>query len=370
MRNDNDPLKEVKSAMRKLGLDLIALNPGPTLFYVTGLSFHLMERPTVLLISRDKPPGLILPEFEASKADGAPFEMRLFPYGEDEASRAQAFLSAVEFFGKDLKKVGVEPLRWRYFEGHLLETAAPVWQFTSAASLLEGLRIAKQPQEIEKMRRAVSMAEQALRATMPLAKIGMSERDLASELTAQILRAGSDSELPFGPIVASGPNSALPHATPSDRKLASGDLLIIDWGARYEGYVSDLTRTFAIGGVDPELEAMFRVVRDANAAGRDAVRSGASCGEVDLASRRVIEQAGYGGFFTHRTGHGIGLDTHEPPYIRSGDPLVLASGMTFTIEPGIYLPGRGGARVEDDVLVTESGSESLSQVPRELEVIG
>jgi Xaa-Pro dipeptidase len=151
--------------------------------------------------------------------------------------------------------------------------------------------------------------------------------------------------------------------------LAPGDLLVIDWGASYQGYISDLTRTFAIGKVDPVMERIVHLVQEANAAGQAAARPGQTAGAVDRAARSVIEQGGYGKYFTHRTGHGIGMEGHEPPYIRGDSELVLEPGMTFTVEPGIYLPGRNGARIEDNLLITMDGSESLSDLPRHLQVI-
>jgi Xaa-Pro dipeptidase len=199
------------------------------------------------------------------------------------------------------------------------------------------------------MRRAVIIAEDALRQTLPQIHPGKSERELASELTIQLLKAGSEPDLPFNPIVASGPNSALPHATPTDRQLEIGDLLILDWGARHNGYISDITRTFAIGEIDPELLQIAEIVALANDSGREA---------------------GFGEYFVHRTGHGIGLEAHEPPNIRAGEELILSPGMTFTVEPGIYLPDRGGVRIEDDVVVTQSGVESLTTLPRQLEILG
>jgi Xaa-Pro dipeptidase len=219
------------------------------------------------------------------------------------------------------------------------------------------------------MRQAVQIAQNALEATLPLIKIGMTERDLAAELTIQLLRHGSDPALPFSPIISGGPNSANPHASPSERTLQSGDLLVIDWGATHEGYVSDLTRTFAIGEIDEEYRKIHEIVQQANAAGRAAGKPGLACAEIDKAARKVIEDAGYGQYFTHRTGHGLGMEGHEDPYMRSDNQQLLETGMAYTVEPGIYLPGRNGVRIEDDVIVTEDGSESLSDLPREIRVV-
>jgi Xaa-Pro dipeptidase len=198
----------------------------------------------------------------------------------------------------------------------------------------------------------------------------MTEREVAAELVVQLLRHGSQPELPFSPIVSAGPNGANPHASPSDRKLQPGDLLVVDWGAACEGYVSDLTRTFAIGEVDAECRKIHKIVQEANAAGRAAGKPGVPCAEVDKAARGIIEKAGYGQYFTHRTGHGIGMEAHEDPYMRGDNMQLLETGMAYTVEPGIYLPARNGARIEDDMVVTESGSESLSDMPCEIRLIG
>ncbi len=351
-------------------LDAVALNPGPSLFYLTGLTFHLMERPIVCLFTTDRPPLMILPELERPKAETSQLEIELITYGEDEASRIQAFEDATIRLGLNDHCVGIEPLRLRVLELRLMESVAPKATFTSGERALSGLRIVKDETEISAIRRAVVIAEDALKATLPLTRLGMTERELASELTMQLLRAGSQPEIPFSPIVASGPNSALPHATPTERALKPGDLLILDWGATADGYVSDITRTFAVGEIDAELVKIHSIVQQSNASGRDAIRPDITAQDIDRASRVVIESAGYGQYFIHRTGHGIGLEAHEPPYIREGNPQSLTPGMTFTVEPGIYLPGRGGVRVEDDLLVTGTGGESISTYNREIEVIG
>lgn len=198
----------------------------------------------------------------------------------------------------------------------------------------------------------------------------MTEKELASELTLQLLRNGSEPEMAFSPIVSAGLNSANPHATPGSRPLQAGDLLVIDWGAVVDGYISDLTRTFAVGEIDAEYRQIHHIVQEANAAGRAAGKPGEPCARVDNAARQVIDTAGYGKYFTHRTGHGIGMEGHEDPYMRGDNLELLQPGMTYTVEPGIYLPGRNGVRIEDDILVTATGSESLSDMPRELMVLG
>ncbi len=362
--------RRLQAALQRADLDALALNPGPTLTYLTGMHFHIMERPIVGIFQAEGPVVLVLPELEAPKTESAPFELLPFPYGEDPSRWGEAFRRAAQTIALDGKHIGIESVRLRHLELTYLQEAAPQARFVSAQDVIAGLRMVKDASEILAMRKAVAIAEESLLATLPLIRLGMSEKELASELVLQLLRRGSEPQLPFFPLVSSGPNSANPHAVPTERPLQAGELLLIDWGATVEGCYSDLTRTFALGELtDPELTRIAEVVAQANAAGRVAARPGLAAGAVDAAARGVIAEAGYGEFFIHRTGHGLGRDTHEPPYIYAENAQPLAPGMTFTVEPGIYLPGRGGVRIEDDVLVTAEGAESLSDLPRELRVL-
>ena len=373
MENAQDPKsfyiarqERVGKLIQAAGLDYLALNPGPSLVYLTGLHFHLSERPTVALFQPDAPLILVLPELEKQKIAELPYVLQAFSYGDNPQTWKEAFRKAAHAAGLDGKKVGVEPGRMRFLELRLLESAAHQAQLVSAQEPLTALRMQKDAGEVAAMRKAVAIAQEAFLATIPMIKPGVSERQIASELTVHLLRSGSQSDLPFAPIVSTGSNSPNPHATPSERRVATGDLLVIDWGAAWQGYVSDLTRTLAIGQIEPEFERIYQAVLEANAAGRRAARPGIPAGEVDHAARKVIDEAGYGQYFTHRVGHGIGMEGHEEPYMFGENQLILKPGMAFTIEPGIYLPGRGGVRIEDNVVITETGSECLSDLRREL----
>lgn len=339
-------------------------NAGPTLTYLTGLNFHLMERPVVLFYRTGKRPVLVLPELEAAKVEERE-DCDTFFYGENPQDWPTVFASAIRHIGGAAEKWGVEPLRLRYFEYSLIASAAQL-TMVDGSSVVARMRAVKEFEELEKMRKAVQIAQDALRSTLPLIRIGMDELEIAGELVVQLLRNGSSPSLPFNPIVSAGPNGANPHAAPSQRKLSNGDLLVIDWGANHEGYLSDLTRTFGIGDIDEESNKIHDLVQQANDAGRAAGGVGILSSEVDRAARRVIEAGGYGQYFTHRTGHGIGLQCHEEPYMHGESTTVLQHGMTYTVEPGIYLPGKNGVRIEDDVYVSEEGVVSLSDFPRRL----
>jgi Xaa-Pro dipeptidase len=359
---------KLAASLRTSNLDAVILNPGPTLTHLTGLHFHLMERPVILMFAPGQTPAIVLPELEMQKMNGQPYAP--FPYGENPAEWNAAFRGAVQSLGLDGKRVGVEPRQLRLLDFQFVRDAAPEAEFPDASFALSELRLRKDADEIQKMKQAVRIAQSALEATIPLIKIGMTEKELSNELVIQLLKHGSEPEMPFSPIVSGGPNAANPHASPSDRRLQRGDLLVVDWGASYEGYISDLTRTFAVGDVDEECQKIHKIVQQSNAAGRAAAKPGVPCANVDIAAREVIEKSGYGKYFTHRTGHGIGMEGHEEPYMRGDNMQILEPGMAFTVEPGIYLPNRNGVRIEDNVVITEGGAESLSDMPREMRVVG
>jgi Xaa-Pro dipeptidase len=369
-------LEKLNASLRTSGLDAVALNPGPTLTYLTGAHFHLMERPVVFLVAQGQDPAIVLPELEMRKVEQMPYPVQAFPYGENPSEWENAFRSAAQALGLDTltgtsgKRIGVETEHIRLLEYNYVKLGASSAEFPDASDVLGSLRLNKDKDEVESMRKAVKVAQSALEALILQIKIGMTEKELAAELVVQLLRHGSEPELPFSPIVSGGPNSANPHAGPTERKLQAGDLLVIDYGASVNDYISDITRTFAVGEVEAEYAKIHQIVQEANAAGRAAGKPGVPCAEVDKAARAVIEGAGYGKYFTHRTGHGIGMEAHEHPYMRGDNMQLLESGMAYTVEPGIYLPGRNGVRVEDNLVVTETGSESLSDLPREMRVVG
>lgn len=364
-------LQRLEASLAAHQLDCVAAIAGANLFYLTGLSFHLSERPTVGFFPASGDPVFVVGRLEESKVrDGLPYAAHIFTYT-DADGPAAAFRAAAQALGPGPLRLGVEARRMRVLELRLIEEAFLRPSVSGAEEVFARLRMTKDEAELQKMRAAIAIAEQALTHTLPLIKVGLTEREVATELVLQTLRAGSDSELPFAPIVASGPNSALPHASVTDRALRPGDLLTIDWGAAKDHYLADLTRTFAVAEEpNAELRTIYELVQGANAAGVAAARAGATCASVDAAARRVIAEGGYGEYFVHRVGHGLGLEGHEDPSLHGNNTTVLEVGMTFTVEPGIYLPGQGGVRIEDDVVAREHGGESLSTLPRDLRVIG
>lgn len=230
--------------------------------------------------------------------------------------------------------------------------------------LVSGLRVVKEAPEIERMQAAASIADQALQESMGMIVPGTMETELALAIDSAMRRLGA-SEPAFDTIVASGPNSAVPHHQPGARRLEEGDLVVIDFGATVDGYRSDMTRTFPVGVVGETGARILQVVTRAQSAGVDALGAGVSVKDVDEASRSVIRDAGWVDAFVHGTGHGVGLDIHEEPRVSSLGETILGEGMVVTVEPGVYLPGIGGARVEDMLVVTATGSRSLTRFPKQ-----
>ncbi|MBK8913438.1 MAG: aminopeptidase P family protein [Phycisphaerales bacterium] len=276
--------------------------------------------------------------------------------------------TTAEWFGKlRLKRVGFDPAHVTVSTFAGLSKAARGTKLESATGIIAALRECKDTGEIANILAAVRVAQGAFERVLKLIKIGMREREIAAYLDFVMRDLGADGAA-FEPIVAVGANAALPHHRPGDQRVESGQVLLMDFGARVRGYVSDLTRIVWIGNPPDVLERAYRCVRAAREKAVEAVRPGASAGALDRLARDVIRRAGFEKQFNHSLGHGIGLAVHEAPSLRKTSTEKLGPGMIVTIEPGVYLPGIGGIRLEDDVLVTERGHEVLSSLPLEFRI--
>lgn len=362
-------LGKLQTLMKDEGFSILAVNAGSQLKYLTGLDFHLSERPVILLVPGQGSPALLFPEFEKEKVQTSEIDLELFAYGENPDTWLGCLLPAVETMKLKYCPIGVPPQSMRFLELELMQTAVGHHHFLSASNLIMRLTIQKDQAEIDEIQKAVIIAEKAIEDLLSENLTGKSEREIANALVIKLLENGSEPDLPFNPIVASGPNSANPHAVPGNRIIQKGDMLVIDWGANSGGYISDITRTFQVGVLEEDFLEISRIVLHANITARNCIKPGKEANEIDQAARKVMEDAGYGEFFIHRTGHGIGMLAHEEPYISESSRTNLSPGMVFTIEPGIYLPGKGGIRIEDNILVTEEASFTLTHLPRELRKI-
>ena len=361
-------LERLRRKLRAQRVGCAVLMPGPNLFYFTGLRMEPSERITLGFFPANstKGPALLLPELERPRVEaeleaGRAAPLKLYSY-RDEEGPDEPLVQIVQDLQLGGRTLGVEFRGLRLLEASRLERHVPGGRIESLDSLLYELRSVKDPTEIERLRKALVLTEELFAELLAFFKPGRTEQELAKRF--QILALERGFEISFEPIIASGPNGGSPHAVPTERALQPGDLVTVDVGVMWEDYYGDLTRNVALGKIDPELQKIHAIVEEANAAGREACKPGVPAQEVDRAARRVIEKAGYGPYFFHRTGHGLGLEVHEPPYMMEGSERLLEPGMVFTVEPGIYLPGQGGARVEDVMLITETGAETLTTLPR------
>ncbi|MCE7948433.1 MAG: aminopeptidase P family protein [Chloroflexi bacterium CFX4] len=362
-------LDKLRGIVRRAQLDCVALIPGANLFYLSGAPFEAASRPLLLLVTPEETPALIIPALELPRIEGRePFPLRYFSYSDAEGYDS-AFAAACQALNLAGKQIGVEGMKMRFAEGAALARHAPNSRVQAADDSLQWLRVHKSADEIALMQRAIAISEAALAQTLPHVRVGMTERHIAHLLTEALSANGAEAHA-FEPLVLSGENTAQPHGSITGRAVREGDLLLFDFGAKVSGYAADITRTFVVGAPSPEISRIYETVLAANMAGIAAAKAGAPCQAVDRAARQVITEAGYGEYFIHRTGHGLGLDIHEPPYMREGNAQLLESGMTFTVEPGIYINGVGGVRIEDDVHITDEGAQVLTSFPKALQSIG
>jgi Xaa-Pro aminopeptidase len=350
---------KLRSAFKAAEIDGLLVSAPTNVSYLTGFTGDS----SVLLVGTDR--DLIVSDgrFTTQLEQECPgLEARIRLPGQDMNPAVGDVLKSMA-----LSRVGFEANHCTVADHDALARAAPGVDLAAVSGLVETLRQIKDEDEIAAIREAIQFAERAFQMLRAGLRQGETEKDAADALEGYLRRCGA-SAASFPPIVAVGANAALPHARPSaTTRIGQDDFVLIDWGATGRPYKSDLTRVLVTGKVTPKFEAIYRTVLSALERGIAAIRPGVKAHDVDAEARSVIEEAGFGRFFDHGLGHGLGMDIHEAPRIRKGSNVVLEPGMVFTVEPGIYLPGWGGIRIEDDVLVTPDGCEVLSEVPRWLE---
>ena len=348
------------AAAQEAGLTGLLVAPGPDLLYLTGYTPNdVTERITALVIHPGQEPVLVLPAFERGDAEHARVEFVGWSDGQDPYAIAAGLL---ESGGRYAISDGCWAL-------HVLalQNALPGGSFASMTAALPLLRAIKDAEELSRLAAAGAAADATFADILGVRFSGRRERDVAEDLARLLLHHGHSSA--DFTIVGSGPNGANPHHGAGERVIEVGDTVVMDFGGTFDGYGSDTTRTVHVGQPSDEHLHVHDVVRDAQQAAVEAVRPGAACQDVDRAARAVIADAGYGERFTHRTGHGIGVTVHEPPYIVEGETQPLQAGMCFSIEPGIYVPGAFGVRIEDIVTVTADGARRLNDSTHEMQVV-
>lgn len=359
-------ISRVQTAITTTGLDALIVTPSADLRYLTGYDARALERLTALVLPAGDDPVLIVPELELAEAARSPASlagMQIVSHAETDDAHAAAAASI-----EGSQRIAVnDSMPARHLFG--FQRVLPTSVFLPAGALLSRLRMRKAPDEIAALRQAAAAIDRVHARMGQFLKVGRTERAIAAQVGEAILDEGH-STVDFV-IVGSGPHSASPHHAVSDRVVQSGDCVVVDiGGTTAAGYCSDSTRTYAVGdNPPPEFLEFYAVLLQAQRAQCDFAGAGVTAEAVDRVGRRIIAEEGYGDYFIHRTGHGIGLETHEEPYIVEGNAQTLEPGMAFSIEPGIYLPGQHGARIEDIVVVTTEGVERLNTTSRELSVV-
>ncbi|MFE5673337.1 aminopeptidase P family protein [Agromyces sp. NPDC056523] len=356
-------LRRAADAAAAEGLDGVLVTPGPDLLYLTGYApVAITERLTLLVVPVDGEPSMVVPKLErpdAEEAVGAP-ALRLLDWtdGSDPYATASPLLGPGRY--------AVSDSAWAM---HLLglQDALPRTSYAAMTAVLPMLRAIKDDDELARLAAAGAAADAAYGEILKVRFAGRSEREVAADLAGLLLRFGH-SQVDFT-VVGSGPNGANPHHEIGDRIIEEGDMVVLDFGGLKHGYGSDTTRTVHVGEPTDEERRVHDIVREAQQTAFEAVRPGIACQEIDRAARAVIADAGFGEFFIHRVGHGIGLTTHEPPYMVEGEEHLLQPGMCFSIEPGIYLPGRFGVRIEDIVTVEPDRGRRLNGTPHEMAIV-
>jgi Xaa-Pro aminopeptidase len=345
-------------SMQEEGLDGVVIVPGPNLRYLTGVDSLLLERPFMLLVNADGKAHLVAPALEAGPYRGCPMPMTIYAWTDSEGSagaiRAAARAARVK------GNWGVEGKVPFLFLHKLMKEASP--KFKDAEPILQGLREIKDESEVKLLKKSARILSKSFEAFPELLKEGVTESELAKAATDLIYSNGATKVDAL--LVQSGPRAADPHAGPSQRKLKRGEGVLFDIGSTFEGYYADITRTFCVGR-SAELEGIYQKVLEAEENGIHAAGVGVKAGKVDAAARNVLRSSGMGEYFIHRTGHGLGLEVHEAPYILEGSTKRLRQNMCFTVEPGVYIRNRLGVRIEDDVLVDGKKGVAITDTPKE-----
>lgn len=352
-------LKRFLELCRASGFEGAVIVPGPNMRYLIDFTLEVFERPAFLLIGFDREPAMVVPKLDRDRVEEAIGRYcEVLSYGDETGpwglvERLFSGLSGV---------VGVER-RLPVGLYRALAQRAPGLRFEEVDRVVVGMRVRKDPDEVVRHAMAARVLEEAMLQTMAELKPGTTERDAMSKFHRLCHDLGAESAYC---LIQSGPNSANPHLEPTSRTIREGDVVVFDASVCYRGYYADFTRTLVVGNPGPEQERVFNVVLESQQRALDAVATGIPAEEVDRAARSVIAREGFASFFIHRTGHGLGVEVHEAPDIVEGNRSPLEPGMIFTIEPGIYLPGKFGVRLEDDVVLGSSGYENTTRLPKAL----
>lgn len=363
----SDRYADIRQVARDLKVDAVALVPGPNFTRVMGQAFMSHERPFVVIVPTEGAPAAIVPNLELGSWEQVGFEGAVFDWRDQDGYQA-AFDGLMQHM--HLRTLAVEGQVMRVFVHHALRQAMPQIEIVDAEKAISGLRICKTEEEIAALQAAIDISERALATVLSTVRAGQTEKEIESRLIQALFAEGADA-MSFPPIVTAGAESARPHGhARADYQVQAGDALLFDFGAYNNGLAADITRTVFVGHVSDEGRAVYETVLAANEAGHRIAAPGVTAHEIDDAVISVLEASPFADRIRTKTGHGLGREVHEAPYIMRGNHEVMRPGMVFTNEPGLYELGNFGVRIEDDVLITEDGCRSLTSFPKELTIVG
>ncbi|GIP54884.1 MULTISPECIES: M24 family metallopeptidase [Paenibacillus] len=357
----NEHWSGLEQSMRQQGIQTLLITDPKHVYYLTGFLSNPHERFLGILFQPGNEPILVAPALDEEAARAATGNMEIITHLDTD----NPYLLLKNKLHAPVGTVGLEKENLTVARFEQLQESLGFTTYHDVGPWLRDMRVRKTAGEIGKIRHAVRLIEEVLQESLKQVKEGVSENELVAEVEYQIRKLGADGPS-FDSMVLSGEKTALPHGVPGERKLRRGDMLMFDIGVYASGYASDITRTFAFGELTEEQIRIYETVLAANEAAIAAIRPGVTYASIDKAARDVIENAGYGQYFIHRLGHGLGIDVHEFPSVHGQNEYLLSEGNVFTVEPGIYVPGVGGVRIEDDCLVTDTGVEVLTSFPKQL----
>ena len=361
--NYRNHVQEIRARLDEYQIDAVLCTHEANRFYAAG--FHSSGTDGAALITRLNSYYLTDGRYieAAGKALESAFELHAV-----RADRKYTDILKELFEAENIKRVGFEDAYMTVEQYKNYCEKLPEIEFVPAADLLKNLRRVKDQEEIKNLKAAQRIAEKALQDILKEIRPGVSEREIAARIEYLLLHYGAENKS-FDPIVVSGANGSLPHGVPSDKIIKSGEFVTMDFGCIFHGYCSDMTRTVAVGEVSDKMREIYNIVLNAQTAGINAVHAGVTGQEIDAAAREVIRAAGYGEYFSHSFGHGVGIEIHEEPYAASSNKNPMPAGAVISAEPGVYIPGELGVRIEDVIIITENGCENLTAAPKDLLVL-
>ena len=350
-------IEKVRELMKRKGIDYLILGPGSNMFYLSGFVEEQMERPLFLVVSYWDV-YFLAPKIYEEQLSKLNLGVITYEDGENPYKKLNI---------EKGKSIAIDDTLWSSFTIDILDNFSPS-RLVKASEIMREVRMIKDEEEIETMMKGLEIAEKSFLETLEVVKEGISEREVSTYLIHKFIENGADG-VSFEPIVTSGSNTSMPHLRSTSKKIKRGDVVIFDFGVKYKGYSTDTTRVVTLGTPSEEVKRIYEIVREAQTRAEEAIKEGVKACEIDKVARSIISQHGYGDKFIHRTGHGIGIDVHEDPYISPDYKRPLQNNMVFTIEPGIYLPEKFGIRIEDMVYIKNGKPVIMNKLEKDVFIL-